>query len=298
MTTSSPKTPRERSADRISIVVAVLGTVLVVVDLVWIALVATDADEPGVSWRDAAGSSGAWTVWGVAAGLVTAIAGWALVAALRHRGTHHREVDSAHRSYILACALVVVVALLTGSLPAALVAIVALAVVMLDARHGLADGVRRRAALAIERMTVPLLLTMALSLTPTVWSFAAVGSDEASGPAREAWIDDHLGWLTLTARGSALLLAVLFAVLVWTNRSAIARIAALRVQLGVFAVIVAAVAGLSLWIVPPVVVLVAALSMLAIRRDPSTELLPPVSLSGRHDPETVADGAQVRPDRP
>lgn len=281
VTASVVKTPRERAADRVSIVTTVVGLVVVVLDLVWLARVALAADESDTTWCEAADSLGAWFVWGAAAVVMTLVAAWFVVVAVRHRGEHLREISSVHRSYVLATGLLTTFGLLTGSLPAVLVAAVGFGVVMAAARRGVEQTVQRRVMLRILGLVLLMFLTLALTQMSLVWSFAAVGSEEASAPAREAWVDNHLQLLTLTSRAVALVLALAYVVVVVTGRAALATVAVLRLQLGFLGFAVAAVSALAWWIVPPVVVLVGALSMLTVRRVPPEQRLAPVVLNGR-----------------
>lgn len=281
MNASAVKTRRERAADRVSIVATAVGVVLVVVDLVWLARVALAADEPDTTWRDAADSLGAWFVWGAAAVVAAVVAAWFVVVTVRHRGEHRREITSAHRSYVLATGLLTVLGLLTGSLPAVLLAVAGFGVVVATAGQGVQQTAQRRIMRRILGLVLLMFLTLALSQLSLVWSFVAVGPDEASAPAREAWVDQHLQLLTVAARAVALVLALAYVAVVVTGRKALATVAVLRLQLGGLGFAVAAISALAWWIVPPVVVLVGALSMLTVRRVPPERRLASVVLNRR-----------------
>lgn len=121
---------------------------------------------------------------------------------------------------------------------------------------------------------------------PQMWSFAAVGGDEAPAAletARQAWIDNHLEWLTLTAKAAALILALTYGYTIWTVRKAIAQIQLVRMYYGFASFATFLLSGLPRWYVPTIITVVVFLAMFAIRRVPRDERQPAIDWYGADD---------------
>lgn len=277
---NASKTGREWVATRVTVVATVLGVLVVVADLAWLVLTTQRGEDDDLTWSAAASATRADVVWNTGIIVMTVIALWLLVVAVRHRAEHHREVTSTWRVYFLASVLTGAFSLFTGSLPGVTLSVVALGVVVAFAGRGPELTEHHRLLLRFERYMVVLLLTLFVAFSAPMLAFYAVGSDEASAPAREAWIADQGSSLTTAAQVLTVVLAVAYVAVVLASRPAAARIGFLPTQLALLGVATVAVSFIPGWWVPPAIAAVGFVVLLTVRRVPKDARLDPVSWSG------------------